>query len=69
MYSIKKIYLTLILLTWGAPNNASKWQMGFNLAFKGLICFKIKLYYDDSKLCLPPAASTELSTTVRNRNE
>jgi hypothetical protein len=21
---------------YGAPNNASKWQMGFNLAFKGL---------------------------------
>jgi hypothetical protein len=31
--------LTPILLTWRigwAPNNASKWQMGFNLAFKGL---------------------------------
>jgi hypothetical protein len=31
--------LTLILLTWRiwwAPNNASKWQMEFNLAFKGL---------------------------------
>jgi hypothetical protein len=31
--------LTLILLTWriwSAPNNASKWQMGFNSAFKGL---------------------------------
>jgi hypothetical protein len=31
--------LTLILLTWNirwASNNASKWQMGFNLAFKGL---------------------------------
>jgi hypothetical protein len=31
--------LTLILLTWRigwAPNNASKWQMGFNLVFKGL---------------------------------
>jgi hypothetical protein len=28
--------LTLILPTWRAPNNASKWQMGFNLAFKGL---------------------------------
>jgi len=34
--------LTLILLTWRkwwAPNNASKWQMGFNSAFKGLITF------------------------------
>jgi len=32
-------HLTLILLTWSigwAPNNARKWQMGFNLAFKGL---------------------------------
>ena len=32
--------LTLILLTWRiwwAPNNASKWQMRFNLAFKGLM--------------------------------
>jgi hypothetical protein len=31
--------LTLILLTcriWWAPNNASRWQMGFNSAFKGL---------------------------------
>ena len=35
--------LTLILLTWRigwVPNNASKWQMGFNLAFKGL-----KIYF------------------------
>jgi len=33
------VKLTLILLTWKirwAPNNASKWQMGFNSAFKGL---------------------------------
>ena len=32
-------FLTLILLAWKiwwAPNNASKWQMGFNSAFKGL---------------------------------
>jgi len=31
--------LTLILLTWEiwwAPNNASKWQMRFNSAFKAL---------------------------------
>jgi hypothetical protein len=31
--------LTLILPTWNigwSLNNASKWQMGFNLAFKGL---------------------------------
>jgi hypothetical protein len=33
--------LTLILLTWRiwcTPNNASRWQMGFNLEFKGLRC-------------------------------
>jgi len=33
------VLLTLILLTWRiwwTPNNASKWQMGFNSAFKGL---------------------------------
>ena len=33
--------LTLILLMWRigwAPNNASRWQMGFNSAFKGLTC-------------------------------
>jgi hypothetical protein len=35
-------YLTLCLLTWRirwVPNNASKGQMGFNLAFKGLTVF------------------------------
>jgi hypothetical protein len=34
------IHLTLILLTWRIgwfPNTASKWQMGFHSAFKGLI--------------------------------
>jgi len=33
------IHLTLILLKWRiwwAPNNASRWQMGFNSAFKEL---------------------------------
>ena len=36
---ITSCLLTLILLTWTiwrAPTNASKWRMGFNLAFKGL---------------------------------
>jgi hypothetical protein len=35
---LKYFLLTLILLTWRiwwAPNTASRWQMGFNLAFKG----------------------------------
>jgi hypothetical protein len=39
-WSSCKVPLTLILLTWRirwAPNNASKWQMGFNSVFKGLI--------------------------------
>jgi len=34
-----QVLLTLILLTWRiwwAPNNASRWQMGFNSVFKGL---------------------------------
>jgi len=33
------MFLTLILLTWRiwwAPNNASRWQVGFNSAFKEL---------------------------------
>ena len=36
--SLRVKSLTLILLTWRkwTPNNASKWQMGFNSAFKGL---------------------------------
>ena len=37
--------LTLTLLTWTkwwAPASASKWQMGFNSAFKGLITNFIK---------------------------
>jgi hypothetical protein len=43
-----KAELTLVLLTWRiwwAPNNASRWQMGFNLAFKGLnpICHLLTL--------------------------
>ena len=36
---VKCIFLNLILLTWRiwwAFNNASRWQMGFNWAFKGL---------------------------------
>jgi len=38
--SLKVNNLTLILVTWRkwwAPNNASKWQMGFNSGFKGLM--------------------------------
>ena len=38
--------LTLVLLTgriWLAPNNASRWQMGFNSGFKGLIGLEFSL--------------------------
>ena len=38
--AVSQSSLTLILLTWSigwAPSNASKWQIGFNSAFKGLI--------------------------------
>jgi hypothetical protein len=41
-----KSSLTLTLLKWTkwwAPTSASKWRMGFNSAFKGLICYT-KLY-------------------------
>jgi hypothetical protein len=39
--------LTHILLTWSigwAPNNASKWQMEFKLAFKGLISYSCYMF-------------------------
>ena len=44
--AVRDPYLTLILLTWRiwwASNNASKWQMGFNSAFKVLMSGRIKL--------------------------
>jgi len=40
-----KIILTLSPLTWKiwwALNNASRWHMGFNSAFKGLMYFCVK---------------------------
>jgi hypothetical protein len=40
--------VTLILLTskkWRAPASFSKWQMGFNSAFKGLITFTMYLKF------------------------
>jgi hypothetical protein len=45
-YLLIDIILTLILLTWRiwwAPNNARKWQMLFNLAFKELILASLLL--------------------------
>jgi len=43
-----QVSLTLILLTWRiwwAPNNVNKWQVGFNLAFKGLKSGKNKGHF------------------------
>jgi hypothetical protein len=35
---LEEVHLILLMWRiWWAPNNASKWQMGFNSAFKGLI--------------------------------
>jgi hypothetical protein len=42
LYLYFTFYLTLNPLTWKiwwAPNNASRWKMGFNSAFKGLIAY------------------------------
>jgi len=55
--------LTLILLTWRigwAPNNASRWQMGFNLAFKGL---KKSIYRE-----MPPEFHFWISCCAKNSN-
>ena len=33
-----------------APNNVSKWQMGFNSAFKGLkVKFDIRVFFENQK--------------------
>ena len=45
--------LTLNLLTWKiwwAPNNASRWQMGFNSAYKGLISKHLLLRVKDQNM-------------------
>jgi hypothetical protein len=44
--------LNLLTTTIVAPtSNASKWQMGFNLAFKGLMLYKISLRTPYALLC------------------
>ena len=58
---IRQRYLTLTLLTWRiwwAPNNASRWQMGFNSVFKGLIKhLPFSLSLSLSPLSLSPSPS------------
>jgi hypothetical protein len=56
--------LTLILLTWRiwwAPNNASKWQIGLNSAFKGLngvFQFHFTRYSGDHLYCIRNSSNT-----------
>jgi hypothetical protein len=66
--SIKKFpsILTLILLMWSiwwAPNNACKWQMGFNLAFKGLNQTVTQLL--TFKICVTSCFKTYISSDFR----
>ena len=47
------LFLTLILLMWRigwAPNNANKWQIGYNSAFKGLMSYFYGMIYRGRKL-------------------
>ena len=66
--------LTLILLTWRirwAPNNASRWQMGFNLAFKGLMDKMTKTYCSGRNSYVKHyefPTSHKFSTTQNNDN-
>ena len=53
MKNTEEINLTLNLLTTtivAPPSNASKWQMGFNSAFKGLNCKAFELYSEGNWL-------------------
>jgi hypothetical protein len=56
---------TLILLTWKkcwTPKNASKWQMGFNSAFKGLKGYLIRSY-NRGRQCLHHGTNWSLNQT------
>ena len=58
--------LILILLTWRkwlTPNNASKWQMGFNSAFKGLISRLWQMHYMVEILCSIWASEQQLANS------
>ena len=61
IWGIIKYCLTLKPLTWNiwwAPNNTSRWQMGFNSVFKGLnkyshsACYKIVTIWGIIRYCL-----------------
>ena len=81
---VTNILLTLILLMWTiwrAPTNASKWRMGFNSAFKGLILVEYiremqnchifkKVDLETMKSFLPPSPerSSSCSETYTNKD-
>ena len=64
--------LTLILPTWiiwWAPNNANKWQMGFNSALKGLKSPLLTNYKQtDFRECLPLPVHNILSCSLLSTN-
>jgi len=56
-FLLTNVYLTLILLMWRiwwVPNHASRWQMVFNSAFKGLTHMNIKFAYGKTVTGYPP---------------
>ena len=60
--------LTRILLTWRiwwAPNNASRWQMGFNSAFKGLKGWIISIYFQVSTARMSSFSASKLDYKLR----
>jgi hypothetical protein len=63
--SISGLSLTLYLLTWRiwwAPNNASKGQVGFNSAFKGLNMWSERFCFSAQKRWLSFGTRSELCT-------
>jgi len=67
--------LTLTLLMWRiwwAPNNASRWQIGFNLAFKGLKMLHAGIFlkigdYEGSSICKAILYSGKLNMLCHTR--
>jgi hypothetical protein len=61
---VETVLLTLTLLTWRiwwAPTNVSKWRMGFNSAFKGLI-IKSKHFLYVTVTTFPFSSSQEFAS-------
>jgi hypothetical protein len=58
---IRHFVINHVIRKWWNPNNASKWQMGFNSAFKGLI-IKLHLFVLFYLLCIGSARSWRTDT-------